>query len=110
MAYVKYSDVSDTLAPLVAAIKEDPDPTNRSESIKAFITVASREIEHLLQQTCYDLKKQGVPTDQISIDLGISQRAVIRSIKHFAQTNDLPNPMDRVQIEDWFDIQDYLNL
>lgn len=110
MAYVKYSDVADSLAPLVAAINEDDDPKTRSESVKAFISAASKEISLLLEKTCYDLKTLGEPTDKISIDLGISQRAVLRIIRRFAKTNDLPNPMDRVRIDSWFDIRDYLDL
>jgi hypothetical protein len=110
MAYVKYSDVSDSLAPLIAAINGDDDPRTRSESVKALISAASKEISLLLEKTCYDLKALGEPTDKISIDLGISQRAVLRIIRRFAKTNDLPNPMDRVRIDSWFDIRDYLDL
>jgi len=109
MPYVKYSDFADSIAPIVSQIASEDDASKRSELIRYFIAAATAASSSLLEKQAYDMKMLGVPSDIIATELGISQRAALRLIRRRSRVTGL-NPMDRVTVDDWFDIRDYVDL
>ncbi len=108
MSYVKSSDVSDQIVNLFSSIAQETDTDRRKKLVLSAATSASKELEKALTKLCYELKTQGVPTDVIAIDLGISQRAVIRAIRKYAKTSGLYNPLRPIDVFDSFDIRSAL--
>lgn len=109
MPYVKYSDIADSIAPIVSQIASEDDVSKRAELVCYFITAVTSASSSLLEKQAYDMKMLGVPSDIIATELGISQRAVLRLIRRHSQVTGL-NPMDRLTVDEWFDIRDYVDL
>lgn len=109
MPYVKYSDISDSIAPIVSQIASEEDTDKRTELIGYFIAAVNAASIGLLERQAYDMKMLGTPSDIIATQLGISQRAVLRLIRRHSRVTGV-NPMDRMSAENWFDIRDYVDL
>jgi Tfp pilus assembly pilus retraction ATPase PilT len=109
MAYVKYSDIADSVARITDVIESEQDTRVRSDLVVSFVKAVSQAAGLLLERQAYDMKTLGVPSDIIATELGISQRAVLRLIRRHSQSVGL-NPMDRIHVESWFDIRDFVDL
>lgn len=109
MAYVKYSDVYDSVDQIVHAIEAEPDTIQRGKAISLFLKAVSTAAEKLLERQVYAMKELGIATDMIAIDLGISQRAVVRLIRSHSKKVG-HNPLERTHIDSWFDVRDYVDL
>jgi hypothetical protein len=106
MSYVKYSDVSDSIAAIMDQLDTEEDPDKRKESINSVMQQLSVRLSDTLGKCCYELKRNGVATDIISIDLQISQRQVLRLIRAYAARNNVASPLDRISIDGFIDIRD----
>ena len=105
MSYVKYSDVSDSIAAIMDQLDNEQDPDKRKDSINSVMHQLSVRLSDVLAKCCYEMKRNGVATDIIAIDLQISQRQVIRLIRAHAARNNIPNPLDRISIDGFIDIR-----
>ena len=110
MAYLKYSDVTDSIAQIIAAIEDEPELSKRTELLNNFIRSVSVQLVNPLAQLCFERRAQGEPSDVIAIDLGLSQRAVLRLIRKRAVDLGVKSPLDRIEIIDYFDIRDHVSL
>lgn len=110
MAYIKYSDMHDSVAQILGAIEDEPNPEERSKLLNRFITAVSDQLVDVLARICFERRSHGVPSDIIAIDLGISQRAVLRLIRKRAADTGVKSPLDRIEIDGYFDIRDYVTL
>lgn len=110
MAYLKYSDVSDSIAQILSAIDDEPEPDKRAELLKNFIRSASDQLVDPLARVCFEKRTLGQPSDVIATDLGISQRAVVRLIRKRARDTGTRSPLDPIQIDGFFDISDHVRL
>ena len=105
MRYVKSSDMYDSVASIFVAIDTDPDLQSRIATLTSYIRNSNKHLNQSIAKLCYELKASGTPTDVIAVDLGISQRAVIRAIrKHVAQTG-ARSPLDTAVVDDFFDLR-----
>lgn len=109
MPYVKYSDIADSVARISNEIESEPDTQMRTELVAAFVKAVSRAAGNLLERQAYDMKMLGTPSDIIAMELGISQRAVLRLIRRRSREVG-SGPLDRLTIDHWFDIRDYVDL
>ena len=105
MSYVKSSDISGQVVNIFSSIDEETDPNRRKDLILSASKSISKELEKALSKVCYELKCQGIPTDLIAIDLGISQRAVLRAIKKHSKLFGIRNPLEPITVEDFFDVR-----
>lgn len=110
MAYVKYSDMTDSVASLVETINREPNMQLKTESLVALIDSFNSSVTDCMSRTCYELKSQGIATDIIATRLSISQRAVLRMIRRYSQKTGYFSPLDRITINGYFDIRDYLTI
>jgi len=110
MTYLKYSDVTDSVAQIIAAIEDEPELTKRTELLNNFIRSVSVQLVDPLARLCFDRRSQGDPSDVLAIDLGISQRAVLRLIRKRAIDTGVKSPLDRIEIDGYFDIRDHILL
>lgn len=106
MSYVKYSDVSDSIAAIMDQLNSEQDPDKRKDSINSVMQQLSVRLSDVLAKCCYDMKRNGAATDIIAIDLQISQRQVIRLIRIHAAQNNVSSPLDRISIDGFIDIRD----
>ena len=105
MSYVKSSDVSDQVVNLFSSIAQEPDTSRRKELILSASKAVSKELEKALVRLCYEMKTNGIPTDVIAVELGISQRAVLRGIRRHAKTLGIRNPLLPIPVSEFFDIR-----
>lgn len=110
MAYVKYSDMTDSIASLVETINREPNMQLKTESLVALMDSFSSSITDCISRICYEQKSQGVATDIIATQLNISQRAVLRMIRRYSKKTGYFSPLDRITINGYFDIRDYITL
>lgn len=109
MSYIKNSALIDTIANLYDTIDEESDIRLRMSVISDSIEKVSERLQQSLERICYQAKSQGMPTDLIAIELGISQRAVIRMIRSYTARNNLVSPLDPIGVDGTFSILDHLN-
>lgn len=106
MPYVKYSDVSDSIAEIADQLNSEPDPEIRKLTITSVMDQLSIRLSDVLAKCCYEMKANGTATDIIAIDLNISQRNVIRMIRAYSTKNNIRNPLLVTVINDYIDIRD----
>lgn len=106
MAYVKYSNVSDSVAELLGQIDSEPDPDIRKETIVSLIEEISIRLSDTLARCCYEMKTNGTPTDVIAVDFNLSQRNVIRLIRAYSVKHGVRNPLVVTVVNDYIDLRD----
>lgn len=104
MRYVNQSDVMGSVASVFASINLDPDTVTRSQAIDAYIKASNKHLNEAIARLCFELKAKGKPTDLIAIDLGISQRTVLRAIRNYAQKTHSKSPLVPARVEQFFDL------
>ena len=104
MRYVNPSDVMGNVASLFSNIEIDPDTTTRERALAAYITASNKHLNESIARLCFELKAKGKPTDLIAIDLGISQRTVIRAIRRYAQKTHSKSPLVPATVDAFFDL------
>lgn len=104
MRYVNQSDVMGNVASIFASINLDPDTVTRSKAIEAYIRASNKHLNEAIGRLCFELKAKGKPTDLIAIDLGISQRTVLRAIRNYAQKTNSKSPLVPVKVDHFFDL------
>ena len=105
MRYVKSSDVYDSVAAIFVAIDNDPDLQSRTSTLLSYIRNSNKHLNQSLSKVCYELKESGTPTDVIAVELGISQRAVIRAIRRHMEQTGARSPLDAFTVDDFFDLR-----
>ena len=105
MSYIKGSFMSDTIANIFDTIDEESDINERMMSLSKVSERISDRLSDSLKKACYQAKCQGIPTDLISLKLGISRRAVLRFIRMYSVANNVHNPLDIISLDNTFDIR-----
>lgn len=108
MSYIKNSALIDTVANMFDTIDQEADIRSRMSLISDSIEKISERLQESIERTCYQAKSQGIPTDIIATELGISQRAVVRMIRGYAVRNNLVSPLDPIGIDGTFSILSHL--
>lgn len=108
MSYVNNSAMYDTIAVLFDTIDQESDIRLRMTAINDSIRQVSERLQQSIERTCYQAKAEGVPSDVVAAELGISQRAVVRMIRSYTVRNDLVSPLDPIGVDGTFDIRDHL--
>ena len=109
MSYIKDSALTDTVAYLYDTIDQESDIRLRMAAIADSIQKVSARLQQSLERLCYEAKSEGLPTDLIASELGISQRAVLRMIRTYSVRNNLVSPLAVTQVEGTFSIVDHLH-
>ena len=104
MRYVKQSDVMGSVASIFASIDMDPDTVTRAQVLRAYINASNKHLNEAIARLCYELKAKGKPTDLIAIDLGISQRTVLKAIRRYAEKTNKKSPLVPARVEQFFDL------
>lgn len=110
MAYIKYADVSNSVAQVIAAIEDEDDLGKRADLINNLIKSVQDQLAEPIARLCFELKTAGEPSDTIAVRLGISQRAVLRAIRKRARALGIMAPTDRIQVNGYVDIRDHVRL
>ena len=105
MSYIKGSFMSDNIANMFDTIDGESDIEKRMYSLSKISERVSARLSDSLKKACYQAKVQGIPTDLISLKLGISRRAVLRFIRMYSVENNVFNPLDVLSLEHTFDIR-----
>lgn len=108
MSYVNNSSMYDTVAFLYDTIDQESDIRLRMSALNDSIRQVSERLQQSIERTCYQAKSDGMPTDLIATELGISQRAVLRMIRSYSVRNNLVSPLDPIGVEGTFDIRDHI--
>jgi hypothetical protein len=99
-SYVNHQAMNEIFVPL----EVETDPRVRADLIDSIEREFANRIIREYERTCFELKKSGVNTGQISEALGISERKVKTFIRLHAERTGEWNPLSRYTTENVIDI------